>query len=67
MNLHSQGIGGLMKEKMFARFSDFEHHGSINDEYGQLIDHCDQNNIDNRLSFWIETFQTMHPCGLSYK
>ena len=52
---------------MISHFFDFEHNGSIDDLYVQIIDHCDPNDKEIRESFWIETFQTMHPYGLNFE
>ena len=67
MSLYSQGIRGLMLEKMISHFFDFEHNGSIDDMYFQIIDHCDPNDKERRESIKIEKLKTMHPYGLKFK
>ena len=67
MNLYSQGIRGLMQEKIIFHFFDFEHNGSIDDMHVQIIDHFDPSDKERRESFWIETLQTMYPYGLNFK
>ena len=61
VNLCSQGVCGLMQEKMI----DFVHNGSTDAMHVQIIDHCDANDKESRESFWTETLQTMHPHGCS--
>ena len=43
VNLYSQGILGLMQEKMIFHCFYFDHNGSIDDVYVQIIDHCNPN------------------------
>ena len=67
VSLYSQGIRGLMLEKMISHFFDFEHNGSIDDMHFQIIDHCDPNDKERRESIKIEKLKTMHPYGLKFK
>ena len=50
-----------MQEKMISHFFDFEHNGSIDDMYVQIIDHCDPNDKEGRESFWIKTINVVVP------
>ena len=66
-NHYSQGVRGVMQEKMISQFCDFEGNGSFDGMYIQITDHCDPNDKERRESLWIETRQTMHLFGLSFK
>ena len=67
VNLHSQGVRRLMQEKIISHLFGFERNCSIDDMHVQIIVYCDPNDKERRESFWIETFQTMHPYGLNFK
>ena len=67
VNLYSQGVRGMMQEKMISHFFDFEPYGSIDEMYVQIIDLCDPNDKERSESFWIETLQTIHPHGMNFK
>ena len=43
VNLYSQGILGLMQEKMIFHCFYFDHNGSTDDMHVQIIDHCNPN------------------------
>ena len=51
MNLYIPRVRGLIQEKMISHFFYFEHNGSIDDMYVQIIDHCDPNDKERRESF----------------
>ena len=48
VNLYSQGVRGLIQEKMISQFLDFGHNGFIDDIYVKIIDHCDPNDKDKK-------------------
>ena len=67
-NLYSQGVRGLMQEKMTCHFFWFwTHIGSNDDMYVKIIDRCDPNDKEKRKSLYVETLQTMCQCGLILK
>ena len=67
VNLYSQGVHGLMQEKMISHFFDFEHNALIGGMYVQIIGQCGPNDKERRDSFWIETLQAVHPYELLNK
>ena len=67
VNLYSQGVRGMMQEKMISHFFTENHNGCSKDMSVQIIDHCDPNDKERRESYWIETLETSYPKGLNYK
>ena len=67
VSLYSQGVRGMMQEKMISHFFTENHNGCSKDMSVQIIDHCDPNDKERRESYWIETLETSYPKGLNYK
>ena len=56
VNLHSQGVSGMMQEKMISHFFTENHNGCSKGMSVQIIDHCDPNDKERIESYWIETY-----------
>ena len=67
VNLYSQGVRGMMQEKIISHFLTENHNGCSKDMSVQIIDHFDPNDKERSESYWIETLETSFPKGLNYK
>ena len=67
VNLYSQGVRGIMQEKMISHFFTENHNDCSKDMSVQIIDHCDQNDKERRESYCIETLETSYPKDLNCK